>query len=85
MARAFDRALARVLGRAEEEALPARVCGLRRGELTVEVDGSALLGELQGFLADQLLEALTAELPPGRDPARCIRKIRYRLKGMGHV
>lgn len=85
VARAFDRALARVLGRRSDDALPARVCGLRRGDLTVEVDSSALLGELQTFHAEQLLAAVLAELPPGQAKSHPIRKIRYRLKGMGHV
>ena len=85
VAQAFDRALARVLGRKADEPLPARVCGLRRGDLTVEVDSSALLGELQTFHSDQVLEALAAELPPDQAKTRSIRKIRYRLKGMGHV
>jgi hypothetical protein len=85
VAAAFDRALASVLGRPKDAELPVRVSGLRRGDLTVEVDSSALLGELQTFYSDQLLETLRAELPPDQAKARPIRRIRYRLKGMGHV
>jgi hypothetical protein len=57
-----------------------RVCGLRDGELTIEVEGSALLSELSCFRQDDLLESINASLSRER-----VRRIKFRLKGTGHV
>jgi hypothetical protein len=63
-----------------EVAGQTRVCGLRNGELTVEVDGSALLAELSCFHQDTLIESIN-----GTTSRERLRRIRFRLKGTGHV
>ena len=57
-----------------------RVCGLRDGQLTVEVDSSALLAELSCFRKDAILEAINETVAKAG-----LRAIRFRLRGTGHV
>jgi predicted nucleic acid-binding Zn ribbon protein len=55
-----------------------RVCGWRRRDLTIAVDGSAALSELASFYRQDLLEALNARLAEEGVPT--VRSIRFVLE-----
>ena len=51
-----------------------RICGFDEGRLVVEVDSSALLYEMNGFMKQQILAGLQ-----GDDAGRDVVEIRFRL------
>jgi hypothetical protein len=70
------------------------VAGWQRGTLTIEVANSALLAELSSFDSDQLLLRINRELETGGDNPRggrprgariLVQRLRFRLRGMGHL
>jgi predicted nucleic acid-binding Zn ribbon protein len=68
----LGRAWAELVG--EELAKRSRVTAWREGELTVEVDSSVLMQELNGFMKQTLLEGLQ-----GTEKGRDVARIRFRL------
>lgn len=68
----LGRAWAELVG--EEIAARTRVAAYRDGELTVEVNSSVLMQELNGFMRQNLLAGLQ-----GTDVGRDVARIRFRL------